>query len=167
MCGLIIHINELALIIFDDTETFMNIEFKPRIEYINWCVLIIFLILFTLFGKLILINVIGILVLYSLIVFDLISRSNSILLNEKEIVIKRNIFGISKEIKIISVKDIKQITLLNPYRIRGIRILFNDKSLKSFRSNIRKRDLIQFGENLKIMTTAKVMMEGYFKTKEL
>ncbi len=145
----------------------MNIEFKPRIEYINWCVLIIFLILFTIFGKLILINVIGILVLYSLIVFDLISRSNSILLNEKEIVIKRNIFGISKEIKIISVKDIKQITLLNPYRIRGIRILFNDKSLKSFRSNIRKRDLIQFGENLKTMTTAEIFIEEYFKTKKL
>lgn len=145
----------------------MNTEFKPRIEYLNWIFLIVFLVLFIVFGKLNLYTVIGLLISYSLIIFDLLSRTNIIIVNEKEIVIKRNFFGISNEKKRINLKDIKQITLRSPYRIRGIRVLYKNKNLMSFKSNLRKNELIQIGEYLKTISDADVLIEGYFKTREL
>lgn len=145
----------------------MDIEFKPRIGYFNWIFLIIFLVLSIVFGKLNLYIAIGLLVAYSIMFFDLVSRTNIIVLNEKKIVVKRKIFGISKEIKSISRNNIKQITLISPYRIRGIKVLLNNNCLNSFKSNLRKNDLIQFGESIKTLSNAEVLIEGYFKTRKL
>ena len=142
-------------------------EFRPRFEYLEWSFFIIILILFFIFGKLNLINLISLFIFFIVISVHLISISNALIISENEIIIKRSFLRYSKEIRRIRLNELKSITLMNPARLRGIKVTFKDNKTKTFICNIKKSDLRVFGEIIKENTSLEVFTEGYFKTNRL
>lgn len=144
----------------------MEKYYKPKVEYFEWIFLIVFSLIFLFFSNFDLMQIIILALVVGILIIDILSRSTIFVLNERELTITKNFYVFSR-ISHIDLKKVKKLTLRSPAKIRGIRIDFQDGSFKTFRSNLKKVDLIQLGNDFKLMTSVGVFIERYFSTEKL
>lgn len=144
----------------------MDKQYKPRNYYFTWIVFFGLFGAFLIFGKFGLGQVISILIMCFLLFFNVLSCRNILILNDSELVIKTDYFFFS-ESKSIDYRNIKKLTLILPVKTRGIKIDFIDGRTKSYLSDLRKDDLIRFGNDLKNITSFEILINRYFKTEKL
>lgn len=140
--------------------------YKPKIEYFDWTFLIVFSLIFLFFYKFDLFQIIIFVLVVGFLIVDILLRSTIFVLKENELIITKNFYVFSR-ISHIDNKKVKKLTLRSPAKIRGIRIDFYDGSFKNYRSNLKKSDLIQLGNNFRLITSVDVFVERYFRTEKL
>ena len=147
----------------------MNKEYKPRFEYFEVVFFLLFLLAFigyNVFVNFELINIFSLILFSPILILDIYSRRNIIILNDNALIIKKNFYQFSRTTT-VNLGNIKKLTLKSPLKVRGIRIDYKNGDYKTFLSNLSKADLMMLGNDIKETTSINVYFEKYFKTERL
>lgn len=147
----------------------MNKEYKPRFEYFEVVFFLMFLlafIVYSVFVKFELINIFSLILFSPILILDIYSHRNIIILNDNALIIKKIFYQFSRTTT-VDLGKIKKLTLKSPFKVRGIRIDYQNGDYKTFLSNLSKADLMMLGNDIKETTSIKVYFEKYFKTERL